>query len=203
MHARVAIGQVTSGKEDEAIRLGREVALPHARQQPGYRGLISFLDRATGKTMVITLWATEADLLAMETTNYAAQQLARLATVTSGPATREILAVEVLATEPGAAVAARVFTLHVNPAMVDEAIATGREAIQVMSREQPGFRAALALVDRATGKDYTMSLWATEADRQAGEQNNYVREVLAKVGPYVVGPVTREAFEVVIADLPA
>jgi heme-degrading monooxygenase HmoA len=203
MHARVTIGQIQFGKESEGIRLGWETVLPAARAQPGYRGLLDLFDWATGKSLVVSFWDSEADLQASEQSGFVRQQLAEVASVLTGPTTREAFSVEVLETAPGPAVVARVLTIQLNLATIDEAVATARQAICSVSRQQKGFRSALALVDRATGTDYTISLWATEEDRQASEQNSYVRDQLAKVGPFLEGPVTREAFEVVIADLPA
>ena len=47
MHTRVTIAEVLPGKVDEAIRLTREVVLPVARDQRGYWGLLSLVDRST------------------------------------------------------------------------------------------------------------------------------------------------------------
>ena len=58
MHARVTTGQLLSRKEEEALRLTGEAVLPVAREQRGCRGLLSFVDRGTGKSMVISLWET-------------------------------------------------------------------------------------------------------------------------------------------------
>jgi heme-degrading monooxygenase HmoA len=199
MYARLTTGQIRPGKENEAIRLAWEVVLPVARDQPGYRGLISLFDWATGKYLVISLWGTEADRQAGETRGHVQEQLDA---VMAGPTTGETFTVALREATPGSAAVARVLTARIKLATLGESVRIVGEAIQSNSRKQHGFRGALALVDRSAGKGYTISLWETEADRQAGEHNGYVREQLARVGAFLEGPVMRETFEVVVADLP-
>ena len=199
MYARLTTGQIRPGKENEAIRLAWEVVLPVARDQPGYRGLISLFDWATGKYLVISLWGTEADRQAGEMRGHVQEQLDA---VMAGPTTGETFTVALREATPGSAAVARVLTARAKLATLGECVGIVGEAIQSVSRKQHGFRAALALLDRSTGSDYSISLWETEADRQAGEQNGYVREQLARVGAFLEGPVIRETFEVVVADLP-
>ena len=50
---------------EQALKFGEEVK-PQKRQEPGYRGLYSFVDRDTGKGVTITLWDSEDDLRASE-----------------------------------------------------------------------------------------------------------------------------------------
>ncbi len=69
-YARVLTGTGQLSKMDEGMQIIRDSVLPAARQQPGFNGGMWLLDRSTGKVMAITLWATEADLLAGETSGY-------------------------------------------------------------------------------------------------------------------------------------
>jgi heme-degrading monooxygenase HmoA len=202
MDARVTIAEVLPGKVDEAIRLTRDALLPVARDRPGYRGLLTLVDRVTGKSMAIALWETEADRQAGEHSGYVREQLARASAVLAGPTTGETFTVQILEAGQGSAAAARVLTTQTKPGDLDEAAAVGREAIRSISRQQPGFHGALVLVDRATCHGYTISLWETAADREGGKQSGYVREQLARVGSFLAGPVTREAFEVSVVYLP-
>lgn len=39
-----------------------------------------------------------------------------------------------------------------------------------------------------------MTLWETEEDLKAGENSGYFREQVAKFGPLLLGPPTREVF---------
>jgi heme-degrading monooxygenase HmoA len=47
----------------EAQRYGEEI-VPEKRQEPGFRGMYSFVDRDAGKGVTVTLWDSEADLQA-------------------------------------------------------------------------------------------------------------------------------------------
>lgn len=62
MYARVTTGQVDVAKAEEAAQ--GSSAGGSIRQQPGFRGNMAFVDRQTGKGIIIGLWETEADLRA-------------------------------------------------------------------------------------------------------------------------------------------
>ncbi|HET6910962.1 MAG TPA: hypothetical protein VFH54_16645 [Mycobacteriales bacterium] len=49
---------------DEGVRVAREQVLPRARQIPGWKGVISLADRATGNSVLITLWESEEAMTA-------------------------------------------------------------------------------------------------------------------------------------------
>ena len=89
MYARVFSGQLQPGKLAEATRLVQESIIPVARQQQGFKDLLWFIDRNTGKGMIVSLWATEADRTASETNGFLHEQLAKLATVVVGQPTTE------------------------------------------------------------------------------------------------------------------
>jgi len=97
MYARVVSGHYQSGKMDEGAELYRNSLAPAAKQQQGFKGLLGLVDRATGRGLSITLWETEADLKASETSGYYQQQLAKFVPLFSGPPDREVY--EVIAQE--------------------------------------------------------------------------------------------------------
>src|SRR5438876_730062 len=47
-----------------SIRYEREKVVPILKQKQGFRGLYFLVDRQVGKTLVIALWETEADMRA-------------------------------------------------------------------------------------------------------------------------------------------
>jgi len=51
----------------EARRYGDELK-PQKRQEPGFRGMYSFVDRQTGQGLTVTLWDSETDLQASAAT---------------------------------------------------------------------------------------------------------------------------------------
>jgi heme-degrading monooxygenase HmoA len=64
MHARVM--QVDLGDVDRAIEFVRERIVPSARQQPGIVGAYWLADRASGHGLAVTLWESEAAMLAAD-----------------------------------------------------------------------------------------------------------------------------------------
>jgi heme-degrading monooxygenase HmoA len=66
MHARVSTIEAPPERVDEAIsRVMNEVA-PTLRELPGFDGVISLVDRESGRTLTITLWASEEALRTSE-----------------------------------------------------------------------------------------------------------------------------------------
>ena len=59
------------------------------KQQQGFKGVLTLLDRQTGKATSITLWETEADLKAGESNGYYQQQVSKLASFVAAPPARE------------------------------------------------------------------------------------------------------------------
>ena len=63
MYARTTIAQFQPGTSDEAISILRDVMLPRAKEQPGFKGALILGDAEQDKGVVITLWESEAALL--------------------------------------------------------------------------------------------------------------------------------------------
>ncbi len=72
MHARVTTTQAAPESADESLKVVREQVLPQARQIPGFAGVLSLVDRETGKGITVTLWESEA---ALRTSEEAADRL--------------------------------------------------------------------------------------------------------------------------------
>lgn len=70
MYARVVTGRYRLEMIDEGGALYRDVAVPALGQLPGCRGILGLIDRATGRTASITLWATSEDLAASTPEDY-------------------------------------------------------------------------------------------------------------------------------------
>ena len=86
---------------------------------------------------------------------------------------------------------------------MDEAIHIDRESIVPVSKQQPGFKGFLTLVDRRGGKLVLLTLWETEAALKAGEISGYYREQIAKFAPLsqlYVTPPYREVYELIIQE---
>ena len=89
MYARVTTTQLQPGKTEEAIRIYRDSVVPAAKQQQGFKGVFLLTDPNTGKGLSITLWETESEMGAGETSGYYQEQIAKFAPLLAGPPTRE------------------------------------------------------------------------------------------------------------------
>jgi hypothetical protein len=65
MHARTSIVRFQPGTADEARRIFRDIMLPSAGSQKGFKGALMLRsDTDAEKHIVISLWATMEDMLA-------------------------------------------------------------------------------------------------------------------------------------------
>ena len=95
MHAAVNYVEVQPGKMNEAVAIFRDSVAPVVRQQQGNRGAILLTDPNTNKAIVVGLWETEADAVAMVSSGAYQEQTAKLASVFAGPPVREVYEVSV------------------------------------------------------------------------------------------------------------
>ena len=89
MFARVITVHAQPGKIEEAATLYRDAIIPSARQQKGFNGAFLLTDSITSKGVSVTLWDTEADQKAGESSGYVQQQLGKIAPLLAGPPLRE------------------------------------------------------------------------------------------------------------------
>jgi len=87
MHARVTTVQLRPDTVDASIDLYQREILPVISAQPGYQGVYLFTDRASGNGVSITLWASEADAQAYESSGTYRQLVAKLAANFAAPPT--------------------------------------------------------------------------------------------------------------------
>ena len=89
MYARVRVTNGVPEKVEEGIRQFRDAVVPSYQNVKGFKGGYMLVDRAKGKLIGVTLWATEADLHATEATSQ------RLRTAGSQAAGGDVHSVEV------------------------------------------------------------------------------------------------------------
>ena len=100
---------------------------------------------------------------------------------------------------------ARVTQFHIVPDKLDSFLAALRDAVP-HAHQQHGFRALLVLradAPASTADVRVMSLWDSIQDLQAGEQNFYFYQALAKVMTSSTGFPLIEGQEVLFADFPS
>ncbi|MBW2465821.1 MAG: antibiotic biosynthesis monooxygenase [Deltaproteobacteria bacterium] len=85
MHARVILGKVKIDKQEEAIRIYQESVMPEAKKQKGFKSMNLLTDPETSKFISITIWETEDDMIAGESSGYLQEQLAKISPLFVGP----------------------------------------------------------------------------------------------------------------------
>jgi heme-degrading monooxygenase HmoA len=93
MYARATVIQGRPDTMDEAAKIFSEAVIPAAKQQKGFKGALFLTDPASGKGMSVTLWETEEDLKAGESSGYFKEQVAKFAPLLAGPPTRDVFVV--------------------------------------------------------------------------------------------------------------
>ena len=92
---------------------------------------------------------------------------------------------------------ARVTRITTHPADLTEEMLAFRAAVIAQAQASPGYRGALDLIDRESGRAIAVTLWEAEADLRGSE---WARKGPAGSGG--PGAPAVETYEVVLRDLP-
>ena len=95
MYARLTTVMLRSDKLQEGIDLYASSVVPAARAQAGNQGAWLLVDRSTGKGIAVSLWDSEADMLAGEGSGYYQDQLAKFGPLMAAAPAREAYEVAV------------------------------------------------------------------------------------------------------------
>ena len=96
MHARVVTFMVKSDNIEALASIHRDEVIPALQQQEGFKGSRLLVDPSTGKSMIVTLWESEAVMQTNEATGWFREQLAKFNAVFASPPTRETYEVKVM-----------------------------------------------------------------------------------------------------------
>jgi heme-degrading monooxygenase HmoA len=95
---------------------------------------------------------------------------------------------------------ARVMDLRVRPGDTEEMVRNYRGSVMSAARRQPGFRGALLLTDPETGIGISVTMWETEADREAGEASGHYKEQIEKFSDFLTETPVRKHYEVSVLE---
>lgn len=95
MYARLTTVMLRGDKLDEGIALYADSVVPAARAQAGNQGAWLLVDRSTGKGIALTVWDSEADMLAGESSGYYQEQVGKFAPLMVAPPVRDAYEVAV------------------------------------------------------------------------------------------------------------
>lgn len=77
MYVRLLIIQTDPQRIDEASMLFEESVIPLCKDKKGYKGASFLADRKTGKSIFITQWESEEDMLATEQSRFFQEQVVK------------------------------------------------------------------------------------------------------------------------------
>jgi len=93
---------------------------------------------------------------------------------------------------------ARVTTVSVQPDKVAETTRIYNESILPSIKAANGNRGVFLLIDSASGKGMSITLWNSEADGQMYDSSGSYREQVAKVSQFFSAPPSLATYEVAV-----
>ena len=87
MHARIITLCPKVGQKERVLRICEDVVTPAAERQKGFCGLLLMSDDEADNLLDVTLWDTEADMLASEHEDFFQEQIGKLILFLSRPPT--------------------------------------------------------------------------------------------------------------------
>ena len=95
---------------------------------------------------------------------------------------------------------ARMITVQYQPGKIDEGLQIYGQAL-TETRQQPGFKGILGLVDRSANKGISITLWESEADaRASGAGSAHMQSQLAKFASFFAAAPLIETYEVAVQE---
>ncbi len=91
---------------------------------------------------------------------------------------------------------ARVIQFPLKAESIAEAVEYFRESVGPALKELDGFKNSRMLTNSSTNNGLMVTIWESEAHRQAAETSGFLREVLKQMGTYFAGPPTIDYYEV-------
>jgi len=89
MYARAITLLIQPGNVEKAVSVFETTIAPMFQQLKGFKGGYLVGDRSTGKTVSFTLWDTEADASALDSSGFYDKWIGMLKDLMSAPAIRE------------------------------------------------------------------------------------------------------------------
>ena len=84
-YSRVVMGTIKPDKHEEAFAIFTDKIIPAAREEEGFRGANLFSNPQTGKFISTTIWKTEEEMIASDTSGYLKKQLDKVANLMTEP----------------------------------------------------------------------------------------------------------------------
>jgi hypothetical protein len=85
MFAIAVNSQIQLDKIDEATTIFRDSVIPAYQQLKGFKSAMLLIDPSTGKSLGISMWESEADRAAVQSSGALQEQLGKFAAVLAAP----------------------------------------------------------------------------------------------------------------------
>lgn len=85
MYVRAGTSQIQSGKMQEAINIANNSVVPAVKAQKGFRGIYFMTGDASGNFLALSVWKTEADILASDSDGFSLEPFAKIGALMAGP----------------------------------------------------------------------------------------------------------------------
>jgi len=184
---------------DAGMRYLQDAVAPLLREQKGFRGVTASADRSGGVLGVLSLWETEADRDASESTLVKAREEGQR--VIGGEMTVEHF--EELLVEidkpPTVGCSLLLRRISMDPAKIDENLGYFRREVLPQIKANPGFCAVRNMINRQTGEGIVGTVWADQASMDAGAEAGEARRQQAAQRGVTFGEQSKR--EIVFADM--
>lgn len=184
---------------DAGMRYLQDTVAPLLREQKGFRGVTASADRSGGVLGVLSLWETQADRDASESTLVKAREEGQR--VAGGAMTVEHF--EELLVEidkpPTVGCSLLLRRISMDPAKIDENLGVFRREVLPEIKANPGFCAIRNMMNRQTGEGIVGTVWADQASMDAAAEAAEARRQRAAQRGVTFGEQTKR--EIVFADL--
>jgi hypothetical protein len=95
---------------------------------------------------------------------------------------------------------ARLLRIRIKVDQIDEASKLFEEKVIPLCRSQKGFMGAYFMSNKTSGDCIPITLWESEEDMIANEENRFFQEQIVKFMKYFSSPPVRETYEIVVED---
>jgi len=176
------------------------------RSAPGNQGAVLLVDRQSGAALGVTYWESAKALAASEQTGI--QSRTQAVQNVSGARIVNVERAELMimdrAGAPKSGTFARLVTANGDPEKLDAAIVQIRNHVLPLLKTLQGYRAAIASVDRQTGRLSVSTVWESQADLEANESKLAgPRAEVAKIAGAGPSDVQVEIFETAFVEMSA
>jgi len=184
---------------DAGMRYLQDTVAPLLREQKGFRGVTGSADRSSGVLGILSLWETEADRDASESTLVKAREEGQR--VIGGEMTVEHfeeLLVEV-DQPPTVGCSLLLRRLSMDPGKIEENLGFFRREVLPQIKADPGFCAVRNMINRQTGEGMVGTVWADRASIDAAAEAAEARRQQAAQRGVTFGEQSKR--EIVFVDL--